>query len=635
MPNRRRSATLRDELRLRCAASHSETAAKPPAVFSRRRMFKGSIVLQIAALTHESDALAMADALQQKKFPSFVVTPTTDNFYRVQVGPYPNETSGRCREERARTRRFQSYHQALNPTSKPSEMNRNESPWYTRVLLALASGLTLALSFPNYNLSLLAWISVGLLVLASCRRAPGRSLRSTDCFSGLVFYPLCLHVDRCGDEAVRRRRPVDVRGHSGADRHRRRDHLRDFFTGAWLSLRGRARCLPARLRRFLWVARRIRCARNLPIFAFPWNLIGLRRERKSRACAIDDHHRNLRAEFHRRRVSARSSPTRFFRAGSARGRQCSLPRPLLILVARGRRLSCALRAAAHSRRASRADQFSAVGGISAGLDRIHAGEMNELETISVDAAKREPGLIVWPEVPAPFSLQDAPFAARAAQIARDSGSDFLVGVVDWKRDATGKWLATNSAVLLDPSGQPHFHLRQNSSRAVRRIRSAAAMAHVCGQAHRGYFRFHAGFGVQRRRAARGHVLGAKFGVFICYEAIFPNDVRHFTADGAELLINISNDGWFGRSAAPAQHLMMARVRAVENRRWLLRDTNNGYTVSVDPYGRIVARTCAPTFAASSMRPTISAATSRSTRASAIGSPGSAFSRRSYFWLGHS
>jgi len=56
-----------------------------------------------------------------------------------------------------------------------------------------------------------------------------------------------------------------------------------------------------------------------------------------------------------------------------------------------------------------------------------------------------------------------------------------------------------------------------------------------------------------------------------------------------VLINLSNDGWFGRSAAPAQHLAMARVRAVENRRWLLRDTNNGITVSVDPYGRIVAR----------------------------------------------
>ncbi|HKS68589.1 MAG TPA: apolipoprotein N-acyltransferase, partial [Candidatus Acidoferrales bacterium] len=70
---------------------------------------------------------------------------------------------------------------------------------------------------------------------------------------------------------------------------------------------------------------------------------------------------------------------------------------------------------------------------------------------------------------------------------------------------------------------------------------------------------------------------------------FPGEVRHFTKDGAQVLINISNDGWFGRSSAPPQHLMMARVRAVENRRWLLRDTNNGFTVSVDPYGRIAAR----------------------------------------------
>jgi DedD protein len=57
------------------------------------RMVKGSLVLQIAALTRESDALVMADALQQKHFPSFVVTPSSDNFYRVQVGPYPDERS--------------------------------------------------------------------------------------------------------------------------------------------------------------------------------------------------------------------------------------------------------------------------------------------------------------------------------------------------------------------------------------------------------------------------------------------------------------------------------------------------------------------------------------------------------------
>jgi len=80
--------------------------------------------------------------------------------------------------------------------------------------------------------------------------------------------------------------------------------------------------------------------------------------------------------------------------------------------------------------------------------------------------------------------------------------------------------------------------------------------------------------------------GYKFGVFICYEAIYPVEVRRFTANGAQLLINISNDGWFGRSAAAEQHLHMVMVRAVENRRWIVRSTNNGFTVSIDPYGRV-------------------------------------------------
>jgi len=87
----------------------------------------------------------------------------------------------------------------------------------------------------------------------------------------------------------------------------------------------------------------------------------------------------------------------------------------------------------------------------------------------------------------------------------------------------------------------------------------------------------------------GRIPGGPFSVFICYEAIFPGEIRRFTLAGAEVFINISDDGWFGGSGAPEQHLAMARVRAVENRRWMLRDTNNGITVSVDPYGRIVAR----------------------------------------------
>jgi apolipoprotein N-acyltransferase len=78
----------------------------------------------------------------------------------------------------------------------------------------------------------------------------------------------------------------------------------------------------------------------------------------------------------------------------------------------------------------------------------------------------------------------------------------------------------------------------------------------------------------------------RYGVFICYEAVFADEVREFSALGAEVLVNISDDGWYGDTSAPWQHLNMARMRAIENRRWLLRDTNNGITCVIDPYGRV-------------------------------------------------
>jgi apolipoprotein N-acyltransferase len=69
--------------------------------------------------------------------------------------------------------------------------------------------------------------------------------------------------------------------------------------------------------------------------------------------------------------------------------------------------------------------------------------------------------------------------------------------------------------------------------------------------------------------------------------LFPNEVREFAAHGADYFVNISNDGWFGESGAPWQHLDVARMRAIENNRWLLRGTNTGITAAIDPYGRIV------------------------------------------------
>jgi apolipoprotein N-acyltransferase len=74
---------------------------------------------------------------------------------------------------------------------------------------------------------------------------------------------------------------------------------------------------------------------------------------------------------------------------------------------------------------------------------------------------------------------------------------------------------------------------------------------------------------------------------LCYEIIYPELTRTMVARGAEVIVTISNDSWFGNTAAPYQHLAMAVFRSIENRRYLLRSTSNGISALVDPAGRII------------------------------------------------
>ena len=92
-------------------------------------------------------------------------------------------------------------------------------------------------------------------------------------------------------------------------------------------------------------------------------------------------------------------------------------------------------------------------------------------------------------------------------------------------------------------------------------------------------------GVSRQPLDAGN---ARIGLFICYESVFPDEVRQFANQGAQVLVNISNDGWYGDSGAYAQHLNQTRMRAIENDRWLLSATDTGVTASIDPLGRVVA-----------------------------------------------
>ena len=90
--------------------------------------------------------------------------------------------------------------------------------------------------------------------------------------------------------------------------------------------------------------------------------------------------------------------------------------------------------------------------------------------------------------------------------------------------------------------------------------------------------------------AIGEVDGRRLGVSICYEAIFPDLLREFTVRGADLLVNITNDAWYGRTSAPHQHFAMAVFRAVENGKYLVRAANTGISAVVDPRGRVLEKT---------------------------------------------
>jgi len=436
----------------------------------------------------------------------------------------------------------------------------------------------MALSFPSYNLWLLAWISVGLLILASY----GARLTVAPLYGflhSLVFYPMCLMWIEVVVHQYGNVPPLIAAGLVLLIAILFGMICTVFSWGVALGSRT-GPAFACALAPFLWVALEFARA-HVPIIGFPWNLAGYAASGNLALLQLTSITGIYGLSFLVAGFGALVAHA--ILAGSVRGwRAVLVSLAALILVGEGGGYFVPQ---AHSHYVAHLVQTNFPQSYTYPPDWMqrHAAELDLLERISIGAATKIPGVVIWPEVPAPFSLEDTVFAGRARQIAAGAGQDFLVGIEDWRQDASGKWQATNSAVLLAASGGRLFtydkvHLVPFGEYVPLRkwLRFAGKLTADIGD-------FTAG-----TRYQVGRLPGGTFGAFICYEAIFPNEVRQFTAAGAELLINMSNDGWFGRSAAPAQHVMMARVRAVENRRWLLRDTNNGFTVDVDPYGRTVA-----------------------------------------------
>jgi apolipoprotein N-acyltransferase len=451
-------------------------------------------------------------------------------------------------------------------------------PRTTRVLLALGSGVALAQSFPDYNLPVLAWISVGILILASAGARPAEA-PLYGFLHGLVFYPVCLpwidtvmqqygSVDPWSSAGI-----VGLIGLAGGI-------IWSSFSWSMAMVSRRSPALACAIAPFFWVT--LEFARtHLPYIGFPWNLTGYAARGSLALLQVTPVTGIYGLSF---LIAAYSSVIAYaILVRTQRTWKMALVVTItLIVIAVGGGYLVPTAAPHHIAHLVQTN-FPQSEHYPPDWLQVHARELDQLEKISVDAAIKNPDLIVWPEVPAPFSMQDPAFAQRAQRIARESGNYVLVGIVDWKRNAQGVWEASNSSTLLDPTGRRIFTYDKIHLVPFGEYVPLRQWIKFAGRLTADIADFTPG-----TEYRIGQLPGGRFGTFICYEAIFPDEIRRFAAGGAELLINVSNDGWFGRSAAPAQHLMMSRVRAIESRRWMLRDTNNGFTVVVDPYGRIVA-----------------------------------------------
>jgi apolipoprotein N-acyltransferase len=193
-----------------------------------------------------------------------------------------------------------------------------------------------------------------------------------------------------------------------------------------------------------------------------------------------------------------------------------------------------------------------------------------------------PDLVAWPESPAPFEEGDPRFQKALAAIAQQTQAPLVVGNIgsDFAGE-DGGWHFYNSALIVGADGArvgryDKIHLVPYGEYIP--FKELFTFAHkLTGRVSE----FTRG---DQRKVFR--LNGHRYGVFICYEAVFADEVRQFARLGAEVLVNISDDGWYGDTSAAWQHLNMARMRAIENRRWILRDTNTGVTAVIDPYGRV-------------------------------------------------
>lgn len=458
--------------------------------------------------------------------------------------------------------------------------------WAGALLAGTASGVMLGAAFPSLGWDWLAWFALVPLLLAIARARSSWQALWAGYAAGAAFFAVCCPWIAA---TVRNYGGLSV-GVAGLVFVLFLILMGSYFAlfgwaGAWIGRRLGRRLLPLP---FLWVA--IELFRTYtPMGGFPWNLLGYSQYQHAGFMLVAPLGGIYAASFLIILANVLLAGLLLLWHGTN-------SRTLLIAEALGLALILALATLPYhpptngprSLRARlvqpnaqlRTDWTGPV------FDRYLRQQLR----LSVSVAALPPQIVIWPEQPAPLDYAAEPtFQRVAAELVASTQAAFLFGEVSYATNPNGArdWSQPrNSSQLILANGvtdgrYDKMHLVPFGEyvplpRWFTRLAGVSKLIQGVGD------------------FVPGHKLALlpldhfKFGTMICYESIFPKVARQETAAGAAFLVNQSDDSWYGHSSAAAQGLMMAQVRAMENRRWLLRDTDDGYTAVVDPYGRITA-----------------------------------------------
>jgi apolipoprotein N-acyltransferase len=452
--------------------------------------------------------------------------------------------------------------------------------------LAIASGILLALSFPKFGHGLVAWFAlVPLFVALAGARSTGHGFRLgylTGAVSSLgIVYWTSLVVVQYGGLSMPMGIAVMVLLCLALALF---PCLLGWVVAFWARTWGPAALLAAPV---AWVGMEILRAHTL--FNFAWCLLGYSQHAHLPMIQVARFGAVYAVSFV---VASASAAIAYAIVETRRG-------PRLRALAAGALLVAAVAADGFGRLQAPIPESGrlAVGLVQAAIAQDDKWDPDEAWTnfghhvaLTREAAARGARLVVWPESALPWLYDRNPaVAAQLQSLTRELGVHLLFGNDD-RDDGEGRrgriWVG---AKMLTPGGD--IALRYHKMRLVP-FGEYVPVESVLTLGGRYSARVVDAVGAftPGTEYAIGEAEGRRLGVTICYEAIFPDLLREFTVRGADLLVNITNDAWYGRTSAPHQHFAMAVFRAVENGKYLVRAANTGITAVVDPRGRVLERT---------------------------------------------